>query len=111
MNRSARDALSLYVGGTSGLAFLLGLLPVVNLLFLVIGLMFAVAALLGAIFVILVRLRQGRSPEIAFLELAIIGALIFVTLYGAMWYFISYVPSQGSAMFTFQMAAPTPRPK
>ncbi len=111
MDRSGREALSLYVSGIGGISFLLGLLPLVNLLFSLIGLMFAIAAILGAIFVIIIRLRQRRSVPSAFLELAIIGGFVFVMLYGAMWYFLSYMPSQGTAMFNFQLVGPTPRPK
>ena len=109
MDRGARDALSLYVSGIGGIAFLLGLCPFVDLLHSIIGLMFGIAAVLGGVFVVIIRGQQGQSATFAIMELAIVGGFTFAMLYGIMWYFITYVPSQGTAWFNFQLVAPMPR--
>ncbi len=110
MDRSVRDARSLYVSGIGGIAFLFGIAPFVNLVFTPIGLIFAVAAVFGALFMVIARLRDGFNPTKIFLELAIIGGFVFFVLYGVMWYFMSYMPSQ-PGMWNFQFLGATKVPK
>ncbi len=112
MDRPSREALSLYTPGIGGMAFLLGLGPVVNMLFSIIGLLFAIVAVLGAVFLVMARLRR-RTGSITgtLLQLTIVGVFTFFAVFGVMWYFISYMPSQGAAMFNFQMIGTTPRSK
>ncbi len=94
MNQSSvGHAHSLYVGGVAGIALLLGFAPFFNLIFSVYTFVAVVAAVLGAVFLVVIRLRQGFTAAIAFIELAIMGAFVFIMLYGIIWYFVSYVPT------------------
>src|SRR5512146_2295332 len=88
MNRSVRDARSLYVSGIGGIAFFIGFAPFVDLVFSVYDLLFVIAAMLGAMFLIIARVRQGRPSAFILLELAVIGLFVFIPVYGAMWYFL-----------------------
>ncbi len=110
MNRSVRDARSLYAGGVAGIAFLLGFAPFVNLVFSVYSLLAVIAAAFGALFLIIIRLRQGASATRVFIELVAIGAFVFVMLYGITWYFISYMPAHPD-MWVIPLAGATRIPK
>ncbi len=110
MSQAVREARYLFIIGVAGLAFLAGLLPLVNLLTGVIGAVFAVAMVFGALFLVIARLRQGYNPAIAAIELTFIGGFVFIVLYGVMWYWLTYAPSQGASFWQFRLAAPTPHP-
>ncbi len=63
MNQSSREADSLFISGVCGIAFLLGLVPLVNLVTSYIEAIFAVVAILGGVFAKedgeIARLRTG----------------------------------------------------
>ncbi len=84
MNRPSREADLLIVSGIGGIAFLLALSPIVNLVTTCIGAIFVVAAILGLLFGVVIRLREGRSITGTFLELAILNIFIFVVVFGPM---------------------------
>lgn len=110
MDYSSRQALSLYVVGIGSIAFLLGLAPIVNLVLTPLGGILGVGTIVGAIFFIFMRLRLRRGGTRAIVGLAIVGLVVFAFVYGATWYFISYMPAQGSPLFNFPLTAPTARP-
>ena len=110
MGRGYREALELFVTGVLGIAFLAGLSPFVNLLTGPLGAIFAIAALVGALFFMIVAHRRRRNLSIATLELVLWGVFCFGFSYGPMWYFISYVPSLGPSFWEIKLPQTTPRP-
>ncbi len=108
MGQTEREALSLYVTGIDGIAFLAGLRPMVNML-ATIGWLFATALVFGMVLFLIARVRQGRSMVNAILTLVIIGLVSFTLIYGAMWYVLKYMPEQGASILQFNSAAPIPQ--
>ncbi len=94
MRGVSREALGLFISGVSGLAFLIGLMPLVRVP-VVIGLLFWIAAVGGAIFFIVAAIRAKNNLAFALLELLLVGGFCFICLYGVMWYFLVYLPNSG----------------
>ena len=110
MRRGSREILELFVSGVTGMAFLAGLAPMVNLLIGPIGGIFFVAALIGGTLYLLLTLRSGNKISRGILELTLWGVVSFGSVYGTMWYFISYLPSSGKPIIEFKIPEFTPRP-
>ncbi len=107
MSGAAKEARAVYVTGVAGAAFLAGNLPLANGLNSIMGLVFLLALLHGAVLLMIARRRQGRSILFAFSELAIIGVFGFGLIVGVMWFFLAYMPSPTSALLRLRLGIPT----
>ncbi len=100
MRAASREALGLYITGIGGAAFLLGLMPLVRMPPFV-GLMFGIAAIAGAMFFIVATIRANGNLVCALLELILVGAFCFISLFGVMWYVLVFLPSSGQPFLSF----------
>ncbi len=107
MRAALREAMGLYIIGIGGAAFLIGLMPLVRMPPLI-GFMFWIAAIAGALFFIIATIRAKGNLVSALLELILVGTFCFISVFGVMWYFLVYVPSSGQPFLTFPASTRTP---
>jgi hypothetical protein len=108
MSNGARESLGLHISCCGSIAFIAGFEWLHSWLTNAIGFILYLGFVLSVIFFVIAMLRDGRSLTLALFVLLIVGILVFGSIFGILWYFTSYMPSNPS-MFEFKFPEITPR--
>lgn len=95
MRQASREALELLISCVGLIGLLAGFPGLSVILNGPIGYILFAGAIIAALLFLIVELRRGSSLPRSAIELGLVGGITFGSVYGAMWYFMSYLPASG----------------
>jgi hypothetical protein len=109
MSSGARESLSLLLTCTALLGFFAGFAPLNSYLTNAVGLVLYIGIAFAVLFFMIDRLRMGKDTAIGLFVLVLVGSIGFISTFGIMWYFTTYIPANPSAFeMKFQLPSATP---